>query len=115
MASIITTNKNVLGAFNAPKTSLTGSDTLTYNAGMGQELILVNTTASVVDVTIDGASGTTVPVPGAGATTFSVAAGLVITVPANDFMVVRLDTVHVFLQGAVSVTGGTGVSAIILQ
>lgn len=115
MASISSTDKNVLGAFTANKTTLTSSDTLTYNEGTGQELILSNSTASVVSITIDGSGGTTVLVPGAGSTTFSVASGLVVAVPANGFTVVRLDTIKAYLQGSIALTGGTGVSAIILQ
>jgi hypothetical protein len=115
MAVITNTSKNVLGPFNAPKTALTAADTLTYVPNIGAELILYNTTGAPVNVTIDGSGGTTVPVPDTGGATFSVAAGLVVPVPANDFTIVRLDTIAAFLKGTVSVTGGTGVVAIIIQ
>lgn len=115
MAAIINSNKNVLGPFNAAKTVLTAADTLTYVPNIGAELIMYNTTGSTVNVTIDGDGGTTVSVPGAGASTFSVASGLVVPVPANDFMVVRLDTISAYLKGTVNVTGGTGVVAAIIQ
>lgn len=115
MATIINTSKNVAGAFTASKTTLTASDTLTYVPNVNAELIMYNTTGSPVNVTIDGSAGTTVPVPGAGAQTFSVATGLVVAVPANEFVVIRLDTISAYLNGTVAVTGGTGVVAAIIQ
>jgi len=115
MAAIGITSKNVLGPFTPTTTVLSASDTLTYTAGSSQDLIMYNITASPVVVTLDGASGTTVAVPGCGATTVSVAAGLAITVPANGFEVVRLDTIPAYLNGAVAVTGGVGVVATILN
>lgn len=115
MAAIPNASKTGLGPINVAKTALTASDTLTYNANTGQELYMYNTTGTPVVVTIDGNAGTTVPVPGAGATTLSVASGLAVTVPANDFTLVKLDTISAYLKGVVGVTGGTGVSAIILN
>lgn len=114
MATIINTNRGV-GVFAAPKTVLTASDILTYDGTKDQELILYNITASAVVVTIDGAGGTTVPVPNTGNAAFSVAAGLAVTVPANDFQIVRLPAVSAYLQGIVAVTGGVGVVATVLQ
>lgn len=113
MAAISNTSKNVLGPFTPTKTILSASDTLTYTQGSSQELIMYNITASPVVVTLDGASGTTVAVPGCGATTVSVASGLAVTVPADGFQIVRLDTIPAYLNGVVAVTGGTGVIACI--
>jgi len=115
MAAIVDTDSNVAGPFTATKTILTASDTLTYVAGSGQELILYNITASPVVVTIDGAGGTTVVVPNTGGTTLSVASGLAVTVPANGFQIVLLDKVSAYLNGAVALTGGTGVIACITK
>ena len=114
MSSIINTTKG-LGVFAAPKTILTASDTLSFVGSADQELILYNATASAVVVTLDGANGTTVVIPGTGGVTASVASGLAVTVPANDFQIVRLQNVSAYLQGAVAVTGGVGVVACIIQ
>jgi hypothetical protein len=114
MSTIINTTKG-LGVFAAPKVSLTGADTLNFEGTQDQELILYNTTASPVVVNIDGAGGTTVVIPGTGGVTASVASGLAVTVPANDFQIVRLQNVSAYLQGAVAVTGGVGVVAAIIQ
>ena len=114
MATLTTSNKNVLGAFNPTTFTLTASDVLPYTAGQNAELILLNTTGVGVVILIDGASVTTVPVPGAGATTADLSAGLSVTVPANGFSVIRLDTISSYLVGAISMTNGVGVKACIL-
>ena len=115
MAAISNTSKSVLGAFTPTKTILSASDTLTFTEGTGQELLMYNITGSPVVVTLDGASGTTVVVPGTGGTTLSVASGYAVTVAANGFSIVRLDTIPAYLNGAVAVTGGVGVIACITQ
>ena len=114
MATLTNTSLAVLGAFTPTKTVLGASDVITFNSGANQILVMYNITASPVVVTIDGSTGTTVSVPGAGADTYSVAAGLAVTVPADGFKVVRLDTVSAYCQGTVALTGGTGVIACIL-
>ena len=115
MATLATSSKNFLGPFLPTQLALTASDTFTFTYGTGQEMYLYNTTASPVVITIDGASGTTVTVPGAGSATFSVAAGLTVTVPANDWQIVKLDTVPAYLNGVIAMTGGTGVKAILVK
>lgn len=118
MAVVVNTNKGVPGAIAPAQVTLgTFGDTLTYQANASQELILVNTLASAVVVTIDGAGGTTVAVPGTGGATFSVAAGYTVTVPASGMSVVQLDTISNFLQGVVSISAATGavVKASIIQ
>ncbi len=114
MATLTNTSKSVSGPFDPTKTILGASDVLTYTSGQNAELIMYNITASPVVVTIDGSTVTTVAVPGAGATTVSLAAGLAITVPANGFTVVRCDTISAYLSGTIAVTGGTGVIACVI-
>jgi hypothetical protein len=113
MATLAKTNINVAGAFTPTKLSLGSSDTFTYTPGTNSILVLYNTTASPITVTIDGASGTTVPVPNTGAT-LDVSAGIAITVPANAYKAVRLDTISAYLNGTIAMTGGTGVDAVLL-
>lgn len=98
----------VSGPVTATRTVLGASDTLTYSAG--QTLVLYNTTASPVVVTATGAGATTISPAGYGGT-ISVAAGKAITVPASSTVVVDLDTISAYLVGAVTLTGGTGVTA----
>lgn len=115
MATLVNSSKSVLGPFLPTKLVLTASDTFTYLPGKNQELILYNITASPVVVTLDGSAGTTVLVPGAGATTVSIASGLAVTVPANDWQIVRLDTIPAYLQGTIAMTGGVGVIAVLIS
>lgn len=106
------------GAFFPTAVTLaTSGDSLVWSQGSKQELSLFNTDVSAIVVTIDGASGTTVPVTGAGDATLSVASGYAISVPAGGFAVVMLDNISAYLQGAVSIAAATGakVKAIILQ
>lgn len=95
-----------------------GTDTLTYNSGTAQELLMFNNSASPVVVTVKGSSASTVAVPGCGSATLSVAAGLPVSVPANGFAFVPLDAHSGYLAGAsVTLTAATGavVYACILQ
>lgn len=115
MAVIAHTNMVKGAPFELTRTSLGASDTLTnYVSGTGQWLILDNTTASPVDVTIDGSGGTTISPEGYGGTV-SVASGKIITVPASKTYAVKLDAIAAFLQGTVAVTGGTGVIAHVIK
>lgn len=109
MANLTNTSKNVNGVVTPTKIVVgTSGDTLTYNAGAAQELILFNNSASAVNVTITGSTATTVAVPKAGAATFSVAAGLVVSVPANGFAFVPMDNHASYFQGTVSIVAATG-------
>lgn len=118
MAVVVNTSKSVLGSVTPVQISLaTSGDTLTYVPNASQELILVNTSASPVVVTIDGAGGSTIAVPGTGGATFSVASGYTVSVAASSTAIVMLDTISSFLQGVVAITAATGavVKAAIIQ
>ncbi len=97
--------------------TLSASDTLEYNPKKNQVLELRNTTASPVDVIIDGSGASAAaPVPGTGGTTVNLSAGKTITVPGviGATMIVPLDALSSYLQGNIVVTGGVGVTAIVL-
>ena len=114
MATIVNTNR-VVGVFTPAKTTLSASDVLVYDRTKDQELILYNTTASLVTVTIDGADGVSVDIPNTGGQTFNITAGLAVPVAANSFVIIRLPQITAYLQGVVAVTGGVGVVASVLQ
>ena len=114
MALIASTTLQGLGVRLVTRTTLTASDTFTYNLGREAVLILDNITAGALTVNIDGAGGTTVPVPGigdvsvsSGLSTGSIAAGACVAIP--------LDTVFQYLQGVIAVTGGTGIRATLIE
>lgn len=114
MATVTATSMQGLGARVVTRTTLTASDTFTYNANARAVLILDNVTAGALTVTIDGNGGTTVPVAGignidvsAGFSTGSIAAGACVAIP--------LDAIAYYLQGTIAVTGGTGIKATLLE
>jgi len=109
MAVVTSTSKNAAGPIT-PGSILLGTtgDTLTYVPNQGDELVMYNTSAAAIVVTVDGANGTTVPVPGTAGATLSVAAGLAITVAANSFAYLNLDKASAFLQGVVAISAATG-------
>lgn len=109
MAAIASINAAVSGVFTATRTTLTASDTITYDPTKLQLLVLHNPTGGALNVTIDGDGGTTVPIDGLGSV--SVASGLAVSVPAGEARAVKLSTVRHYLQGVVSLTGGAGLVA----
>lgn len=112
MAAIATTT-NALetnGPVNIARTVLSASDTLAYVQGAKQQLFLFNTTAAAVTVTLTGSAATTISPTGYGGT-ISVAGGKAVTVPATGSTLVDLDDISAYLQGTVTVAGGTGVTA----
>lgn len=116
MAAITQTNGVTTSdrAVNLTRTALGASDTLTYTVGGNQMLALYNTTASPVVVTLTGTAPTTLaPTRYGGDVTTS--GGKAVTVPASGFTIVNLDKIGAFLDGTgtVTVTGGTGVTAVL--
>lgn len=111
IASNTTSNAN--GPVVITATTLGASDTLTYNSGTGQVLHLHNSTAGILTVVIDGASGTTVSVPGTGGASLDVSAGLSVALTAGQRKSIRLDTIYQYLQGAVTLSGASGLTAYI--
>lgn len=110
MAVVTSTSENSSAGPISPASILLGvsGDTLVYVPGQNDKLVMYNTSASPVVVTVDGANGTTVSVPGTAGTTISVAAGLAITVAANSFAQLNLDKASAYLQGVVAITAATG-------
>jgi hypothetical protein len=113
MAVIVSTQVTNSAPYNATRTTLSASDTMTY-VGNGQEIHLYNTTASIVTVTFVGSTATTISPVGYGGT-ISVAAGKAVAVPASGHTVVPLDSIAAFLAGTITVTGGVGVVAMLLN
>ena len=114
MATIAATSVQGAGVRTVTRTTLTSADTFTYNSAKGAVLILDNVTGGALTVTIDGAGGTTVPVAGlgdvsvaSGYSTGSIAAGACVAIP--------LDSIYLYLQGVIAVTGGTGIKATLIE
>lgn len=114
MAVITQTSLQGTGSRAATVTTLTSSDTLTFQKGRSQVLVLNNVTAGALTPNLVGSAATTVPVSGygeidvsAGYTTDSIAAG--------DQVAIPLDSISAFLNGGeVTVTGADAMEAILL-
>lgn len=114
MAAITATNIQAAGANVVTRTTLGSSDTLTYNQYSKAILVLDNITGGALTPNIDGAGGSTVPVSGIG--NVSVASGLTLaSIGAGVCVAISLDSISKYLQGVVTITGGTGMKAHILE
>lgn len=109
MAAIASIDASQAGEFAAAITTLSADDTITFTPAKKQLLVLRNTTAGSLTVTIDGSTGTTVAVAGLG--NVSVAAGLPIVLAAGVSKAVVLSTVSAYCSGVVHLTGGALVTA----
>jgi len=99
---------------DSPETTLTASDTITYNPSKVQVMLLTNTTAGALTLTIDGDGGTSVNVPGIGAV--SVAAGKTVVIPATTgSKAITLSTISAFMKGTVTLTGAVGAKIRLLE
>ena len=98
----------------ASEATLSASDTFTYVPGTGQRLRLRNVTAGALTVTITGsaaASKTYLPDGGtvnyaAGYSTGSIAA-------TTGDVTLDLDKMASYLQGVITMTGGSGIKALL--
>lgn len=114
MATIVATSMQGAGKRAVIVTTMTASDTLTYKAGQGQILILRNGTAGALTPIIDGAGATTIPVQGVGSV--DVSAGYSVgAIAAGAEVAIPLDTIRAYLVGVIAITGGTGLSASLLE
>ncbi|KTT17965.1 hypothetical protein [Pseudacidovorax intermedius] len=98
------------GKFLATGQTLTASDSLTVNPDRKQLLVLTNGTASTITATLLGSTATAADLPGYGGSV-SLSAGYPIAVAANTAQAVELADIALFLQGNVTITGGTGLNA----
>jgi hypothetical protein len=103
-----------IGLVTIAKTVLGASDTLTYNPGQLQTLVIENDTASPVTILIDG-DGVTTFVPGGIGDSIDLAAGFTFLVAAGQTRAVALKNIQRFLVGTVTLTGGAGAKAYIIS
>jgi hypothetical protein len=115
MAAITAISASNLNDFiDAPETTLTASDTITFNSAKVQILLVTNTTAGALTLLIDGDGGTTVNVAGIGA--INVAAGKTIIVPATTgSKLITLSTISAYCQGVVTLTGAVGAKVRLIE
>lgn len=80
---------------------------LTFKQGTGQEMVLFNNGDTNAVVTLKGSQAGTVTTKGLAGVTVSLAGGLPITVPARQFVVLKLDNATLYLKGIVTLTANT--------
>lgn len=99
---------------NLTRTTLAGPDTLTFVRGAGQMLILNNTTAAAITVSLVGTAPENLNVPGFGGS-ISTSGGKSVNVPANGTSVINLDALYGVLAGSgtVTITNGLGLQAVL--
>lgn len=114
MAAVTATSMQGSGARTVTRTTLGSSDTMTYNASKTPVLLLNNVTGGALTPNIDGAGGTTVPVAGVG--DVSVASGLTLgSIAAGAEVAIPLESIKEYLKGVITITGGSGIKAAILE
>ena len=114
MATIPQTPLGGPGQRAVTETVLTGTaDTFIYRPGAGQILLLRNATTAALSPIIDGADGSTVPVPGIG--NVDVSAGYAVgSIPAGAVRAIPLDTISAYLEGPIAIKSATGLVATLL-
>ena len=113
MATITATNVGS-GFVSVTETTLDGTnDTFTFTSSKSPMLILRNDSGSTITPTIDGDSGTVVVCPGVG--DVDVSGGISQAIANNEQFAVRLGTIREYLQGAIAITGGTGLKCVLIQ
>ncbi len=114
MGTIAATDMTGQGDRAVTVTTLTASDTFTFNTSKNPILILNNVTGGGLTVTVDGDGGTTVGVAGVG--DVDVSGGFVATIiAAGESAAIPLNSIFQYLQGTIAVTGGTDIEAQLLE
>jgi hypothetical protein len=114
MGTIASTDLRPGGARPLTETTLTASDTFTYEPIGRQVLSLRNPTAGALSPVIDGDGATTVRAPGAPA--FDISAGYAVgSIAAGAAVAIPLDSISAYLAGTITITGGSGLVATLLR
>ena len=114
MAAITATSMRGNGSRAVAVTTLGASDTFTYSAGKSPVLVLNNVTGGALTPNIDGDDGTTFGCNGLG--DVDVSGGLTLaSIPAGDSAAIPLNTISAYLSGVITMTGGTGIEAQLLE
>lgn len=111
----VLTQSTKAGANTNPQTVniLTSSDTFTYFPGTKQELWLFNGTAgTVAAATITGSAAGSLAAPGGGTVNYG-AGRAVGSLAVGAVTMINLDDIANYLKGTITITGGTGLTAIL--
>ena len=115
MATIVPTTGGGTGARAVTETTMTASDTLVFRQGAGQQLRLRNITAGALTVAITGALAVSHNVAGGGVVNYAAGFSSGSIAANTGDVVIPLDSIPDFLQGTLTLTGGTGIRASIVS
>ncbi|MZR14229.1 hypothetical protein GQE99_14495 [Maritimibacter sp. DP07] len=103
------------GAAAVNETTLDGStDALTYNAAKDPLLVLANSTGGALTPTITGDEASSINVSGVGAVDLS--GGFSVgSIADGEVVAIPLRSIEEYLAGAVTISGGTGIVAQLLE
>ncbi len=115
MPAIVATSMLGPGSRVITETTLNGTDSFTFNPTKYPVMILKNTTAGPLTATFVGSTATTVSFD--GVPSVSVAAGYATTAIAatTGVVAVPLNSIKEYLRGTLTITGGTGLTATLLE
>lgn len=110
----VTPVKLAAGKNTVSPTTLGASNTMTYEPGKRQTLIVQNPTGGGIACVIDGSGGSSVKVPGVPGGV-DVSGGYALsTIQAGGMVVTQLDSISEYLKGTISITGN-GLTAAIVE
>jgi hypothetical protein len=113
MPLLTNTSLRAGGIITPTDNTMTASDTIAWDQNIaGALLVLRNPTGGALSPSIAGSNSTTVPVAGVGSVSVNPLA--VGSIPAGQTRVIPLDSRREFLQGTITITGGTGIIAHVL-
>ncbi len=114
MAAITATDMTGSGSRAVTVITLSASDTITFNTDKKPVLILNNITIGALTPLIDGADGTTTPCEGVG--DVDISAGLTLSsIGVGNTVAIPLNSISAYLKGVITVTGGDGIEATLLE
>lgn len=111
MATIASTNINQDGSFAATVSTLTASDTITYQPN--QYILLQNDTVGSLTALIDGDGATSQQVAGIGSVDTS--SGVSVVVPAGSTKILNVNSRSAFFKGVVTISGAAGLKVIVMN
>lgn len=115
MAAITQSSTLGAGKLTITPTTLSASDTLTFNQGVNQTLVLHNGTAGSLTPTITGSTAPSAYNAPGGPIGANLSTGYAVgAIAAGASRLIKLDTIANYLHGTITITGGTGITAFLL-
>jgi hypothetical protein len=115
MAVITPTLTTGTGQRAVTETTLGASDTLTYTQGSKQLLRLRNVTGGALTVTLTGSASVSQTSEQGGTVNYAAGYSTGSIAATTGDVIIPLDSIPGYLQGTVTVTGGTGIKASLLN